>query len=655
MSVYLQDIPLSQAQERFQNALEQAELWHILAEEEIPLDEFAAGRVLAAPVWARLSNPRENSAAMDGFAVRASETQAAMTSRPVVLQYGPQAVYVDTGDPLPEWANAVISIENVEPLEKDGKIAAQLRYPYAIRIRAGVTPWSHIRPMGEDIVATQLVMPAGQVLRPVDLGALAASGQDRVRVTCKPRVAILPTGSELVPVGGQLQPGSLIEFNSMILAAQVNAWGGQAQRFPIVPDDFEEIIRVVQQAADQNDLVLLNAGSSAGSEDFSARVVEKLGKLLVHGIAVRPGHPVVLGMIPRKDGSWIPIIGVPGYPVSTALTAEIFVEPLLMRWQGRSTQIPVAQVQARLTRKVMSPPGDDDYLRVAVGRVGEQLLAAPLPRGAGMIMSMVQADGIVIIPSGTQGLEAGSQVNVRLYRRPLEIEKTIFAIGSHDLTLDLLAQNLSGYDRRLVSVNAGSQGGLVALRREEAHLAGSHLLDPSSGEYNLSFIHQYLPGIPVSVIGWVGRKQGLLVKKGNPKQVFSLLDLAKSDITFINRQRGAGTRVLLDYHLAKLGIKPESVQGYDQEEYTHLAVAAAVGSGRADCGLGIAAAAQALNLDFIPLYDEQYQLIIPRLYMDCPLLAPIFELAQKAEFQKAVLALPGYDVSSMGLRIADIG
>jgi putative molybdopterin biosynthesis protein len=450
-----------------------------------------------------------------------------------------------------------------------------------------------------------------------------------------------------------VRPGDIIEFNSCVLAAQVNEWGGQAHRFPISEDDFGIISQAVRDAASGNDLILLNAGASAGSEDFSAQVIEAMGSVLVHGVAVRPGHPVILGMIRSIDSKMIPIIGVPGYPVSAALTGEIFVEPLLARWEGRAPlQRPL--VSATLTRKVNSPPGDDDYLRVSVAKVGEKILAAPLPRGAGMITSLVHADGVTIIPRGSQGLEAGSTVSVRLYHSAVEIENTIFAIGSHDLTLDLLAQYLSNYDRRLASVNVGSQGGLMALKRGEAHFAGSHLLDPTTGEYNLSYIRQYLLGIPVTVLGWVGRKQGLCVRKGNPKQIHSLQDLARPDVTFVNRQRGAGTRVLLDYHLAQMGIGAESVHGYQQEEYTHLAVAAAVSSGRADCGLGIAAAAEALDLDFIPLFDERYELVIPRVFLDSALLAPLFILAHDDGFRQAILALPGYDVSQMGVRITDI-
>jgi putative molybdopterin biosynthesis protein len=651
-SVYLHDIPLPEARARLMAALQETGQWGILGRETILLDERALGRVLAEAVWAKISSPHYHASAMDGFAVRSVDTQAATPALPVSLAMGIQAAYVDTGDPLPGWADAVIPIENVEPLDQLGQPASDVRHPQVIRLRAAATPWSCVRPMGEDVVATQFLLPAGHTLRPVDLGAIAACGHDRVTVARRPRVAIIPTGDELVPVGQPVAEGDIIEYNSLVMAAQVNAWGGEATRWPIVPDDFERICQQVGEAARGHDLILLNAGSSAGSEDYSAQVVAALGTLLVHGVAIRPGHPVILGLIDQSPTA-VPIIGVPGYPVSAALTGEIFVEPLLACWLGRrSAELPT--ISARLTRKVTSPSGDDDYLRVVVGRVGEQTLAAPLPRGAGVITSLVRADGLVVLPRGSQGAAAGAPVTVHLYRAATDLERTIFAIGSHDLTLDLLAQFLASYDRRLASANVGSQGGLVALRRGEAHLAGSHLLDPLSGAYNLAAIRQYLPGLPVRVVALVGRQQGLLAPRGNPKGLESLQDLARPDVCFVNRQRGAGTRVLLDYHLDLLGIAPESVRGYNQEEYTHLALAAAIASGRADCGLGIAAAAQALDLDFIPLFQERYDLVTLRQYGDAPLLAPLFDLLHSADFRRAVAALPGYDVAPMGNLIAEV-
>ena len=659
MSIYLHDIPLPEAQARLKQALQDAGLWRVLRIETIPLDENALGRVTAEAIWARLSSPHYHASAMDGFAVRAASTNGALPSQPITLQIGPGAQYVDTGDPLPGWANAVIPIENVESLNEHGDITADIREPFAIRLRASVAPWSHVRPLGEDIVATQLVLPAGRVLKPADLGAIAAAGHERVRVARKPRVAILPTGTELVPIGGHLQAGDILEYNSLVLAAQIKSMGGEPTRYPITKDEFDLICERVQQAAQAHDLVLLNAGSSAGAEDFSARVVEKLGQLLVHGVAVRPGHPVILGMIHRnvENGTpdpshLIPIIGVPGYPVSAALTVDIFVEPLMATWLGRRP-LELPTETAILTRKIVSPAGDDDYLRVAVGKVGDKLLAAPLSRGAGVITSLVQADGLALIPRGAQGMEAGEKVQVRLYRSRSEIERTIFCIGSHDLTLDLMSQFLAEHDRRLASANVGSQGGLIALRRGEAHLAGSHLLNPETGEYNISYVRQYLPNIPVRVVALVGRDQGLMVRRGNPKGVKGLEDLVRPEVQFVNRQRGAGTRVLLDYHLNRMSIQLERIAGYSQEEYTHLGVAAAVASGRADCGMGIAAAAQALDLEFIPLFQERYDLVIPKPFAEDALLAPLFEVLTDRRFREAVAQLPGYDVSVMGTAVLE--
>ncbi len=676
MSVYLHDIPLADAKARLELALREAGLWGVLGSETLPLDENVLGRVLAGPIWALKSSPHYHASAMDGFAIRAEDTAGAMPSAPVALTVvlssavhrplSAQAQYVDTGDPLPDWANAVIPIENVEPLDSAGQVALNVRKPDSIRIRASVVPWSHVRPLGEDIVATQLVLPAGHVLRPYDLGAIAASGHVSVSVARRPRVGILPTGTELVPIGSELRRGDILDYNSLVMAAQIKTMGAEPVHFPITIDDFEAICRRVAEAAQACDLVLLNAGSSAGSEDFSARVVEKLGTLLVHGVAVRPGHPVILGLIRNEKremnqdtelvsrfSSLVPIVGVPGYPVSAALTVDIFVEPLIARWLGRRPlELPV--LQAQMTRKTVSPAGDDDFIRVVVGKVGEKMLAVPIARGAGVITSLVRADGLVVLPRGVQGVEAGEPVSVRLMRSLEEIAQTIFCIGSHDVILDLLAQFLSERDLRLVSANVGSQGGLVALRRGEAHLAGSHLLDPETGDYNLRYIREYLPGVPVKVVGFVYREQGLMVRRGNPRGLKSLQDLAGGQVTFINRQRGAGTRVLFDYHLNLLGIDAGQVKGYDDEEYTHLGVAAAVASGRADCGMGIPAAAQALELDFIPLFRERYDLIIPKVFAESDLLVPLFDLLNSQAFQNAVRALPGYDTSGMGTTIAEV-
>jgi putative molybdopterin biosynthesis protein len=659
MSVYLKDIPLSDAFQRLESALLENDAWRILGVEDIQLDENAIGRVLAEPVWAKINSPHYHASAMDGFAVRADETYTAQPSTPVTLKVGDSAIYLDTGDPLPAGFNAVIPVENTEPLDAESVITEEIRKPAFIRIRASVTPWSHIRPVGEDFVATQLVLPEGQILRPVDLGAIAASGHSTVRVSRKPRVAVLPTGSELVPVGSDLRPGDILEYNSLVLASQLKEMGAEVTRFPITRDDFAEIKARVLEASQKFDLILLNAGSSAGSEDYSSRVVEETGSLLVHGVAVRPGHPVILGLIysgeavPGESGRPVLVVGVPGYPVSAALTVDIFVEPVIARWLGRPPREYDTE-NAIITRKIVSPAGDDDYIRVVLGKVDDRLLAAPLSRGAGVISSLVRADGLLVVPRGVQGCEAGESVEVRLFRTRRDLERTIFCIGSHDVTLDLLAQFLAKKQRRFVSSNVGSQRGLISLQRREAHLAGSHLLDPATGEFNISYIRQYIPDRSVRLIEFLRREQGLMVPKGNPLGLFSLTDLPEKKARMVNRQRGSGTRVLLDFHIKDSGLSPQAFPGYEDEEYTHLGVAAAIASGRADTGLGIAAAAFALELDFIPLFSERFDLVIPHDYLDGDLLKPLLDIISSADFQASVRRLPGYETGGMGNVIADL-
>lgn len=639
---YLENIPLDEAWRKFIAAMDSCGVWSELPGEEVAVDE-ALGRVTAKPVWAQLSSPAYHASAMDGYAVRSVDTVGATETAPKRLKLNPdgQAAYVDTGDPLPSWADAVIMIENTQHIdEADGG--------ESIEIRAGVAPWTAVRPMGEDMVATELVLPANHLLKPVDLGALAGCGHGTVSVRRKPRVAVIPTGSELVTVEQAsrdgLKSGDIIEYNSLVLSAQVREWGGIPTRYPIVVDDYETIKATVLEAAANHDLVLVNAGSSAGSEDFTSTVVAELGSLLVHGVAVRPGHPVILGMV---AGYNTPIIGAPGYPVSCALTGETFVEPLISHWRGLPRQERPRMV-ASITRKLLSPIGEDEMVRVTVGRVGDRVVAAPLSRGAGVITSLVRADGIVRIPRFSEGVEAGQDVVVELYRDPSYIERTLVHIGSHDLCLDLLAQFLADVGRRFTSANAGSLGGLMALKRGDAHLVGAHLLDPATGDYNTSYVKQYLPDLPVVLLTLMHREQGLIVAPGNPKEIRELGDLARDDLRYVNRQRGAGTRVLLDYHLAKLGIRPEKISGYKREEYTHMAVAVAVQSGVADCGLGIAAAARALNLDFIPLEMERYDLVIPRVHYESELLRPLLDLIHGPELRQAIDELPGYDTTHMG-------
>jgi putative molybdopterin biosynthesis protein len=630
--VYLEDIPLDEALERLLNALGKAGGLDPLPGEEVPVED-SVGRVTAQPLWAKISSPHYHAAAMDGAAVRAEETLGASETSPLRLKLGEQAIWIDTGDPLPPECNAVIMIEHVQRVEEN-----------LIEIMSPVAPWQHVRPMGEDIIATDLVLTENHLVRPVDLGAIAACGLNRLQMRQQPRVCIIPTGSELVLPGEPLKSGSIIEFNSMMLAEMVKEWGGIATRHSPVPDDYGQLKTALEQALSQHDIVIINAGSSAGREDFTAPVIADLGEVLVHGIAIRPGHPVVLGIVKGKA-----VLGIPGYPAAAVLTIELLAKPLIYRLLGLASQ-QRSRIEAVMSRKVLSSMGQDEFLRVKLGKVGDRLVATPLQRGAGVTMSLVRADGLVCIPRFSEGIQVGVKVSVELMRSREEIENTIVAIGSHDLALDVLANHLRRQypERTLSSSNVGSIGGLLALKQYEAHLAGSHLLDEETGEYNISYVKKLLPDIEVIIVNLVFREQGLIVAKGNPKGINGLADLLRPDVNFVNRQRGAGTRVLLDYKLHQTGLDPQNIRGYERTEFTHLAVAAAVDSGTADVGLGIVAAARALDLDFVPLLKEQYDLVIPKAHYENPFLEPMLSILNRPSFQRDVEALGGYDVSQMG-------
>ncbi len=633
--IYLEDLPLDEARAKLQAALRRAGRAAALPGETLALEQ-ALGRVTAAAVPAKLSSPHYHCAAMDGYAVAAADTLDARETQAISLRIGPQAHAVNTGDALPENTDAVIMIEHVNR-------TAQER----ILIYAAVAPWQHVRLMGEDMVTTETVLQVNHQLRPVDLGALAGCGHATVAVRRKPRVAIIPTGSELVPPDRQPERGQLIEYNSLILGAQIRAAGGTACASEIVDDSLDALISALQAALDTApDLLLVLSGSSAGSHDFTARAIEQLGELLVHGIAVRPGHPVIIGMI----GS-TPIIGVPGYPVSAALTGELLICPLIRQWLGLSRAAPVT-IDAVSTRKITSPIGDDDFLRVALAEIDGKVQATPLQRGAGVISSLVQADGLAHIPRFHEGVDRGADLRVSLYRPLAQIKRTIMVMGSHDPMLDLLATHLRLYAPawRMISVNVGSIGGLIALRRGEAHLAGSHLFEPRSASYNLPYLHKYLRAEPCQLVTFAQREQGLILPPGNPRGISDFADVR--GLRYVNRQRGAGTRVLFDHLLARHGMAADEIQGYEREEYTHLGVAAAVADGIGDCGMGLRGAAEAMGLDFIGISWERYDLVIPQRRLATAGAQALLEVLRSEGFKRELGAQSGYRSDETGQVVA---
>jgi putative molybdopterin biosynthesis protein len=637
-SPFVKDVPAAEALEAWRKARETAGCPDRLPVITVPVTA-AAGYVTAAPVWAVRSSPPFDASGMDGIAVRSADTLGASETTPVWLDPGAFDV-VDTGDPMPDGRDAVVMREHVH---YDDAGRAELR--------SALPPYQHVRSIGEDVSAGELLLPEGHRLRAADVAAAAAAGQTRLGVRQKGVVLIVPTGDEVRPIGAETGPGEILDTNSLMLAEQAREAGWDARCLPIEPDDPERITAVAKRAAGECDLLIIIAGSSAGRDDYTAQVVAAAGSLAVHGVAVRPGHPVVLGVIGRT-----PVLGAPGYPVSAALTFDIFAAPLLAELSGTTPRVR-PRATARLARKLASPLGMDDWVRIRLGRVGADLVATPLPRGAGVLTSLVRADGLLVVPAGVEGHHAGSTVPVELLRGTDEIERTIVAIGSHDMVLDLASSFLRSADPlvTLASSNVGSLGGLVALRDGLCHIAGSHLLDPESGEYTLPYLDRVFGGTggarDLAVVRLVERSQGLLVAKGNPLGLAGLADVATGGIRYVNRQRGAGTRVLLDVMLRDSGLSPGSIDGYAREEPTHLAVAAAIASGRADAGMGIMAAAAPFGLDFLPLTTEPYDLVVAPGARDSPRLAPLWSLLESDRFKAAVEDLGGYSAKDMGRQI----
>jgi putative molybdopterin biosynthesis protein len=630
---YLDNEPLADAIKKYQDALNAAGIGGPLPGESIAIVD-ALGRITSEAVIAKLSSPFYHSAAMDGVAVRFVDTFGAAETRPKRLRVPEQAVFVDTGDPMPDDRDAVIMIEDVEKISET-----------EIEILKPAVPWQHVRLLGEDIVATELVIPENQVVRPVDMAAMLASGHTSVLVRRRPVVSIIPTGTELVDPGTELKKGDIIDFNSIMLSATAVEWGARAIRKNILKDDAALLQKTILAALADSDLVVINAGSSAGREDFTADVIAGLGKVLVHGVAIKPGKPVILGIVKDK-----PVIGIPGYPVSAALTFGLFVKPLIYRLQGLTLPV-LDTITATLSRQAASGLGQEEFIRVKLGSVSNRMIATPVTRGAGALMSLVRADGIIRVPAQIEGFGSGQEVAVELLRPARDIENTIVCIGSHDTALDVLGNFLKKKHPALSlsSAHVGSMGGLLALKRCEAHCAGTHLLDEETHEYNVSYIKKLVPGRHIMLINLAYRDQGLIVKKGNPKGIKGFEDLTRQDVVFANRQAGAGTRLLLDMHLKKLRIDPASVKGYDHEEFTHMAVAAAVLSGAADTGLAVFSAAQALGLDFIPVAKERYDLAIPQEFYDLPLLQALLGIIREdKDFRDQLIAMGGYDVSEMG-------
>ncbi len=619
-NLYLNTRPVEEAIEIYTRELSEI----IKPQTETKLASRCLGLVTSEAVYACCCSPLFNAAAMDGIAVRAADTKQASENNPLILQEGKDYIEIDTGDPIHLPYDAVIMAEDVM-IEDDTHI----------KITKAAPAWQHVRPIGEDIVEGEMLIPTGHLLRPVDIAAAIAGGNDKIRVFTKPKVGIIPTGTEIVRRNpGQDEDsaadnGSIIDSNSYMFEGMVTEAGGEAKVYPVVEDDYDKIKRQIMSALSENDMVIVNAGSSAGRDDYTVHVLREIGKVLVHGVAIKPGKPVILAIVENK-----PVVGLPGYPVSAYIDFENFVTPVLNMMSGRKT-FSRNTVKAVLSKRLVSSLKHKEYVRMRAGKVGDRIVASPLARGAGAAMSLVKADGFCIIPQNSEGFEAGDEVEIELYKSLEELGNTLVSIGSHDLILDIIADKIS-----LSSSHVGSMAGLMALKRGETTIAPTHLLNMETGEYNVSYIRELFPDTKMALIKGVTRIQGIMVKKGNPLGIKGVEDLIRC--RYVNRQKGAGTRVLLDYKLKELNINPEQIDGYDKEATTHMAVAALVAKEDIDAGMGIESAAKVMNLDFIEVGPEEYDFAIRLDSLQLPEVQAFIQVLKSDDFHNKLAKMGGY-------------
>lgn len=620
---YLDNMPLDEAREKFLGLLKSRGFTY---KTENVLSALSYGRVTARAHYAKICSPHYNASSMDGIAVLSDDTRGATEREPVILTPDKYTV-VDTGDPVPENRDAVIMVEDV--IFNDNKEAV---------ITAGARPFMNVRQTGEDICMGDMLVPSFTEISPALAGALLAGGNIEAEVIKKPVFAIIPTGDEIVSPTENPGKGEIPEFNSTIFSSMLAVFGADSVIYPIVPDKKELISELVKKAVSECDGVLILAGSSAGRDDYTKDIISEIGTVTVHGIAVKPGKPAVLGV----SGN-VPVIGLPGYPVSAVVIMNEIVKYAVDLYYNRVNKKDVT-VKAKLGRRVMSSLKYEEFVRVTLGKVGDSLVAVPISGGAGVITSFTKADGILRVPQNLEGIESGEEVEITLLKDTSEIENALIVTGSHDPVIDEIADIMKrmGEGFSLTSSHVGSMGAITALKTKTAHMGAVHLLDEGTGEYNESYIKKYFPDGEAVLIKGIKRVQGLMVNKGNPLGITSFEDIVKG--RYINRQGGSGTRILCEYLVNRYSLDKDSIKGYYNEEFTHTAVAAGIKNGNGDAGLGIYSAAKMYDLDFIPVCNEEYDFIVSRDALENENVKLFLEILKSEEFISRIEKLGGYSV-----------
>lgn len=628
-TLYLKTLSVETAYEKYFTELKK----NVVLKTEMVDTKKALNRITAKSIFAKCNSPLFNASAMDGICVVSKNTKGATEENPIILKLNEDYKIVDTGDPIKSPFDAVIMAEDVIGID-DNKV----------KIIKPVPGWQHVRSIGEDIVAGEMILESNHRIKPIDIGALLAGGILQIECYKKLDIGIIPTGTEIIEPNSEPKVGDIFDSNSYMINALIENAKAIGHRYEIIKDDYEKIKEQILNSVSKNDITIINAGSSAGTEDFTVKILEEVGKVLVHGVSIKPGKPVILAIVNEK-----PVIGLPGYPLSAYLNFNLFVKPVIDLLSGEiNDDEESGTVDAVLSKRLVSSLKYREYVRVKLGKVCDKYIAAPLNRGAASQMSMVRADGILIIPKNCEGLEASEICKVKLLKPKSVIDKTLVSIGSQDMLVDYVSDLMSKKYKQysLSSTHVGSMGGLMALKRNETVIAPTHLLSEKTGIYNVEAILEIFGEGEISIIKGFDRIQGIMVKKGNPLNIKGIEDLVKGK--FVNRQRGSGTRVLLDYKLKTLGINPADIDGYDKEVVSHMAVAASVKGDEIDMGLGSNSAANAMGLDFIEVGIEEYDFAIRTKNLNDDKVKAFIDIIKSDELKNILSEIGGYGFSKTG-------
>lgn len=615
----------------------------------------ALGKVLAEDVTSTIDVPGFDRSTMDGYVVKAQDTFSANEVKTKILKLvgksepgivptmtlnEGETSEISTGAPIPVGASAVVMVEFTKTSGNE------------VEISRSVTPGENVMAAGSDIMAGEVVLRRSQIITSREIAIMAAIGRKNVIVIGSPKVAILSTGNELIPPGSELSRMKIFDINAYSIAAAVYESGGTPIMLGIVPDDEVEIRNILKRAVESADLVLTSGSTSAGSRDLIPQIISSIegSQIIANGLAVKPGKPALVAIVAGK-----PLFALPGNPTSALMVFYELVKPTIRRLSGIRFDVHMPSVDARLAFKTISVRGKQELVPVHI--VKEECgnyLAYPALAGSGAITSLALADGFVRVSSDRDVIVEGETVQVHLFNQNIR-PSDFLIVGSHCVGIDILLTVISEKTRSVLGkiINVGSMGGLQALKRGEADLAGIHLLDENSGDYNTPFIKRFdLENKIILVRGYV-REQGFMTRKDSTKKVNDFSDLLNPEISFINRNRGSGTRILIDMclgYVAKKKNKPlqelvKKINGYDLEAKSHSAVASAVSQGKVDVGFGIRTVAEQNGLDFGSHSFERFDFAINKNRINKKSIQVFLEILRSKEFGNKLKDLaPGLSV-----------